>query len=283
MIFRVLRTRQHQIVRCYSGPPLKRYTGFKNTPSLIWHTQIPAAAKLFGGVLAGAATFIHTHPNTLVTLGPPIAVALYFLHQRADHRQFQRLLSHVKPLNSSGWEDESSKIRVWNYDEADIRNVVRGIEDQYQHFQKQVLQLTENRIVDYVIERESLLNTSSLISSLMDENNQVMVHLGELPETFITSKADVVTPDGLESLAEFVNFSVPLYSSKNTKKRNRWGIAEVSLLAVPEVPEGLPYQDYRISIRLTPHNLKAKTENVSLPSGTGIGTLESFRIDRREE
>lgn len=278
-MLRRLGLQQVAFFRHYSGPPLKRYNGFTNGPSLIWNTLIPAPAKLFGGILTGAITLTHVHPNVVVTLGPPIVLGAYFIMRRLNHHMFLRLLSTVKPSKASKWDDDAIKVRVWKYDEEDAQNVLRGIDNQFQHFEAQVLLLVEKLIVDHVIEQESLQQVTALVSLLLDENKQVVVHLGELPETFVTTKAEVVAPDGSEQFVEYVRFSVPIYSSKNVHKRLRLGVADVSMLAMPEygLDQELPYQDYRLAIELTPYKIMAKTEMVSVREDTGIISIDSFK------
>ncbi|SGZ49683.1 CIC11C00000004508 [Sungouiella intermedia] len=268
--------------RHYSGPPIKRYNGFTNWPSLKWHTAFPAPAKIFTGVLSAAVTITHVHHNTLVTLGPPVAVGTYFIMRRINHQRFLRLLEGVRPENTTEWDDDGSKIRIWKYDETNVQNVLHGIDNEFQHKLAQALEVVEKKVVDYVVELESSDSVSLLVSLLLDENKQVVMHLGESPETFVTTRAEVVDRDGAERFVEFLRFSVALYSSKNIRNRRRLAVADVSLLAVPETEEAedLDYRDYRMTIELTPYKLFGKPEKVQ-NTKTEISSADNFKQSGR--
>lgn len=263
--------------RNVSSAPIKSYSGLKTPASLIWHHHIPPTAKYFGGILAAAATISHVDPNTLVTLAPPVAVAGYFVGRRINHANYMRLLDLVRPRDASGWADDGEKVRVWAYDEEDIATAVRGIENQYQHFQEQIVQLVENRVVDYVVEQEQEGEKTAVTRALLDENKQVAVHMGAAFETFVTLQADVVDSDGTAAVVEFVRCSVPYYSSKNLQLRQRLGVAEVSLLQVPGVEES-QYCDYKIWIDLTPYGFFKNSEGF----GRLRGGIMSSKLHQRE-
>lgn len=264
-------------LRSYSGPPIKRYAGFHNWPALLWNTRVPAAAKACSGVLVGAASLIAVHPDTLITLGPPLAVGAYFLNRRLNHRQYVRLLAVVTPKSASEWLNNRCNVRIWSYDETDVENVVKGIETQSEHFQAQILQLVESRIVDYVVDKASTLDASALVSLLLDENSQVNVHLGEI-ETLVSTRAETVAPDGNTHFVDFFRLSVALFSKKNAHNRTRLGVADVSILALPtlEHEEQLQYQDYRIAIEITPFGHSGGTE-VILEGTRELQSVEEFR------
>lgn len=264
--------------RSYSGPPAKRYNGFTNWPSLTWNTRVPASAKIFGGVISAAVAMTHIHHNTIVTLGPPIALVSYFILRRLNHQQFLRLLALVKPANASEWDDNSSKIRIWKYDETSVENVVQGIENEFQHTLAQALEVLEKKMVDYVAEKENNENVSPLVALLLDENKQVVMNLGESPETLVSTRAEVIDQDGSEQFVEFVRLSVALYSSKNVQSRRRLGVVDVGLLGVPEIEADgdLDYRDYRMSIEITPFKLFAKPEKVAAV-GTDISSADGFK------
>lgn len=263
--------------RHFSGPPLKRYSGLKNWPQLFWHTQVPAPAKLFSGILAGALSLTHIHPNTLATVGPPLLVGAFFANRRLNHARYLRLVEIVRPKNASDWDDNSRKVRIWKYNEADVANVVRGLENSFEHYQAQMLELVAKKIVDFAIDHDEGL-ASRLVALFLDENRQVVVHLGENLETFVATQAEVVAPDGSEHISEFQRFSVAIYSSKNVSTRKRLGVADVSVLSVPvtDVEAETDYQDYRISIDITPFELWGKTERVEC-NGDEIASIDTYR------
>lgn len=268
--------------RNYSGAALKRYNGFTNWPSLTWNTRVPAPAKIFGMILSAAVTMTHVHPSTLVTLGPPMAVGSYFLNRRINHQRFLRLLALVKPSIASEWDDVRSKIRIWNYDETNVQNVLRGIDNEFQHTLVQSLEVLLKKLIDYVVQQESEDAVSPLVALLLDENKQVVMHLGESPETLVSTRAEVIDQDGNEQFVKFVRFSVALYSSKSIQTRSRVGVVDVGLLGVPEHEgdDDLEYQDYRMGIEITPFKLFAKPEIVSAV-GTQISSAGGF--ERKKE
>lgn len=265
-------------MRSYSGPPVKRYNGFTNWPSLTWNTRVPASAKVFVGVISAAVAMTHVHHNTIVTLGPPIALGSFFILRRLNHQQFLRLLALVKPANASEWDENSSKIRIWNYDETNVQNVLQGIENEFQHTLAQALEVLEKKLVDYVAEQENNENVSPLVALLLDENKQVVMNLGESPETLVSTRAEVIDQEGSEQIVDFLRLSVALYSSKNVQSRRRLGVVDVGLLGVPEIEADgdLDYRDYRMSIEITPFKLFAKSEKVTAV-GTGISSADGFK------
>lgn len=267
-------------VRNVSSAPIKSYSGLKNPASLMWHHHMPPTAKYFGGILTAATTISHVHPNTLITVAPPVAVAGYFVVRRINHGNYIRLLDVVRPKEASGWADDDAKVRVWAYNEEDLATAVRGIENQYEHFQEQIVQMVENRVVDYVATQEQDGLETAVTRALLDENKQVAVHMGASFETFVSLQADVVDSDGMAAVVEFVRCSVPYYSSKNLQLRRRLGVAEISLLQVPQpeaAEEKTEYTDYKIWIDLTPYGFFGKAEGF----GSLGGGIMSSKLHER--
>lgn len=262
-------------IRHFSGPPLKRYSGLRNWPQLVWQIRVPALAKLFGGILGVALSLTHIHPNTLVTVAPPLAVGAFFANKRLNHMRYMHALGLVRPTNSAEWDEQGRIFRIWNYDERSVANVARGLNSQYEHFQAQILELLERKLVDYAIEQDEN-RALKLVKLFLDENGQLVVHLGERFETFVSSQAEVIGPDGTERFSEFRALSVAIYSSKSVQKRKRLGVAEVTLLSVPETElESVGYTDFRVSIKIVPYELWGKPEVVE--TGTEIISAESFK------
>lgn len=274
-------------IRLASTAPIKSYTGLKNPASLIWHHHLPSTAKYFSGILAAAATISHVHPNTLVTIVPPVAVAGYFAARRINHANYVQLLALVRPRDAAEWADDDAKVRVWRYKEEDVATVLRGIENQYEHFQEQIVELVEQRVVDYVAAREQEGHETAVTRALLDENKQVAVHVAATFETFVSLQADVVNSEGNGAVVEFVRCSVPYYSSKNIQLRRRLGVAEVSLLQVPDksgeaTSELADYTDYKIWIDLTPYGFFSKCEGFGGLSG-GIMSSKIHEVQKTGE
>lgn len=266
--------------RAFSGPPVKSYNAFKSPLSLALQ-RVPPVAKYFSGILTAALGMTHLHPNTVVTVGPPIAVLGFFAYRRFQHAQYLKLVALVKPQN--GWADQDWKVRIQNYDETDVQNVLSGIENQYDNFHVQVMELVEKRIVDYVVQRERTGAISPVISLLLDENKQVVVHLGD-PETYVSLRAEAPNEESMEKarieeateLVDLIRFSVPFYSSGNTKLRKRLGVAEVTLMQVPGTESA--YTDYRVCIELTLYKMFSReTEAIGAIEGAGIYVSEKMK------
>lgn len=261
--------------RHFSGPPLKRYSGLRNWPQLVWQAKVPALAKLFGGILGVALLLTHIHPNTLVTVTPPLAVGVFFANKRLNHTRYMSALRLVRPINSTEWDYQGRIFRIWNYDERSVANVARGLNSQYEHFQAQILELLERKLVDYAIEQDDS-RALKLVKLFLDENGQLAVHLGERFESFVSSQAEVIGPDGTERFSEFRCLSVAIYSSRSVQKRRRLGVAEVTLLSVPEIElESVNYTDFRVSIKIVPYEIWGKIEVVE--TGTEIVFAESLK------
>lgn len=267
------------ITRLVSTAPIKSYSGLKNPAALWWHHRLLPTAKYFSGILVAAATISHVHPNTIATIGPPVAVAGYFAARRINHLNYLRLLALVRPKDASEWADDNSKIRVFPYNEEDIATAVRGIENQYEHFQEQIVQLVEQRVVDYVVAQEQEGRETPVTKSLLDENKQVAVHVGQSFETFVSLQADVVDSEGNGAVAEFVRCSVPYYSSKNLQLRRRLGVVEISLVEVPQQAEETGYTDYKIWVDVTPYGFFGRPEGF----GSLSGGIQRSKLHEREK
>lgn len=191
------------------------------------------------------------HPNTLITLGPPLGVAAWFFRSRYEKIEYFRLLKQIQPISTEEFENPEQRIRVARYDETDVDLALEGFDNQFQYFQKQILEIVEKRIVDYIAMSETTsAKVSAVIQPLMDENKQVTVHLGSAFETFVTTKAEVPAVSD-DTIVEFTKLSVPYYNTKNAKNRKRLGVAEVTLLEIPQKDERV--QDLRIDITLVQH------------------------------
>lgn len=212
------------------------------------------------------------HPDTVVTAGPPIAVGAYYIYRRFQHAQYLKLVATVA---TKDWDDKDWKVRIQKYDETSVENVLEGIDTQYDFFHVQVMEIVERRIVDYVVQCEGNGTLSPILSLLLDENKQVVVHLGD-PETYLSLKAEA-TLDSEEKVVEFVKFSVPFYTSKS-KLRKRLGVAEITMMEVPGVDAA--YKDYRMCIELSPYKMFAgQKEVIGAIEGAGVYTSKKVKSE----
>lgn len=255
--------------------PSKRYTGFRLPGSLFIH-KVPAPAKWFSGFVATALSLTHFHPDTLITLGPPILIGGYFAYRRINHQKYVHLIAQVVPKTSAEWSDDRYIFRIESYDESDVRNVLNGYNNKYEHFTAQVVPLIEERLKD-VVEQQQRQQKQHTI--LMDSAGQFRVNLGQI-ETFVTSKAEVPseTDDG-EDVAEFITMLMPLWSSREQKDKKRLATLEVSMLKCPSSDPQGKSEDYRVSVGFVPFRFLAKAE--AFEPGTRI--LESAFLKKKPD
>ncbi|ODV79012.1 uncharacterized protein CANTADRAFT_26094 [Suhomyces tanzawaensis NRRL Y-17324] len=222
------------------GPPRNSYIPTKTPIQAFWYNRVPSSVKYFGLIGLSAFTFTHVHPNVLVTVGPPVLVAGYYGYKQLMKRIYQRetkKLTEVKPGNDI--------VQIRKYDESEMYNVLNGLENQFQHFTHQILEVAEKRIVDYVIEVETrgLLENrtvTSISQMFMDENHQISVHLGKDLETFVMLK---VGED------DFIKLSLPFYDSNDRKRR--LGTVQIYLLQQESKNEAESFIQYRMGIEIS--------------------------------
>lgn len=255
-----------------SQPPVKRFRAYKTPLSLFWHRTVPIQLKYASAVLTSALTIVNVHPNVLITLGPPALFGGWLLNRYRNRAIYSSATEKIMPGKTSNLGPEGSVIRIAKYDETSIENVLGGIENEFDNFRVQVLEIVERRIADYVAH-----NQQKGRSLFMDENNQISVIVDEGDiETFVTLKYELVnfnkSPDqsvGSEEDADTVEyqltnfnvFSVPFYSSRNKLERQRLGVIEVYLVQIPG-EEGAKYEDYKILLEITPFKSFSKDKIV---------------------
>lgn len=244
-ILRLCRNFHSSGIRC-GEPPLKSYLPLKNPVSLMWAKQVPLPLKYGSGLVATALVLTQFHPNTVGTVAPPILVAGYWLNRQVNERAYQNLLSLIGP--------DSPRAIIKKYDESDVNNVLKGIENEYDHFTAQLFPQVEKILVDKIIDDARQNRAGTLI----DENNQVKVHLGESAETFVTLEAEVGEEDG--AFLSFISLSIPFYSSGDKSNRRRLGVLQVALL---EDSSGeSPKTEYKIAIQLWPFRMFLRPEQI---------------------
>lgn len=216
-------------------------------PPRVWWCHVPIVAKYGLGLVASAAGLTHLHPNTIGTVGPPLAVAGYFLWRRRQRQQYRSVLAFAQTGRS---------FRLRPYDELDVNNVLSGIENAYDHFRSQVMPELETRIVDHAV-----ASSGHAAAVLLDQNRQISLHLKD-PETFVSLRAPPDTRD-----RALVTFSVPYFSARTHGKR--LGTAQVAM--VEEEPEQSGNEQegeetnkvvYRMAVQLWPYKFFSRPERV---------------------
>ncbi|OBA23168.1 hypothetical protein METBIDRAFT_36323 [Metschnikowia bicuspidata var. bicuspidata NRRL YB-4993] len=244
--------------RNFSGPLVKSYAALKTPMSVFWAQNVPLTAKYASALVATAVGITHIHPNTCITVGPPALAAAYFLYRRHEHAQYKSLLALVKPEKGSALEDKTVKIQ--NYNAADEANVLAGIENEYDSFRSQIIPVVRSKLVEYAMEMDREGKPSKITQQLLDENKQIVVHVDEDPETFVTLKAES-EHEGFFPV--FVSFSVPCFTSRNVKLRRRLGTLQVSMLEMKgEDSESETFKEYRLAIQAWPYMMFSKSERV---------------------
>lgn len=255
----------------HSFPPVKSYRVNKSPIDLIWNYKIPLSAKYFSGLLAGSYGLTHVHPNVLVTLGPPVIIGSYIAYRYYHKTQFEKLFNKIKPKNIEAWENESDSIRIERYDEQDIGNVIQGVENEFDNFRAQIMQLTETRILDYISNiRGHSRSNEEIVKLFIDENDQFNINLDDSNiETFINIKVEAPKFDLQETnhITDFIKLSTPFYSSKDIENRERLGIVSIYLLEVPQ--EGKSYQEFKIMIEIEKYSIINKHKLIikEIPGG----------------
>lgn len=220
----------------HTGPPIKTY-GALNSRLKLWWSKVPATAR-YGSVVVGLAlSVVHLHPNTLVTLGPPVAVGVWFAYLKFRQWQFQKAYDKIKPVSEDDWLRPHLRVKVKPYDESDLANVAKGIDNEYDNLRVQVFEHVERRILDHVSEVHDAVHPKFV------HDDQFVMNLGDV-ETFVTIKVVV-----LDEVVSFVKMSVPYFADR--EKTHRQGVVEVYLLEDPSTEE------YRMVVEVDGHRVEA--------------------------
>lgn len=226
----------------YNNPPRLSYVANKSYFSLIWNNLIPQPLKLTGLVASGIITFVNVHPRYYITLGPPIGLLGFFGYQKYRHWQYHKA---VTKLDVTEWQDNET-IRTAKYDEKSLDNVIMGIDNQYDSLRRQIIQLVEQRIIEYILENGI---DDEVTGSFISDDNQFNVRLPESEiESWITT--NVKLEKNNNAVSEFIKLSVPYYDSKNVHTRKRLGVVLIYLLQIPQQEES-SFIDYKIGIEVT--------------------------------
>ncbi|EGV64281.1 hypothetical protein PSN45_004036 [Yamadazyma tenuis] len=228
-------------LRFLSNPPRKSFVSSKTPFSYWWFEKVSVNIKYGFGLLASAIAVANVHPNILVTVGPPVGMASYWIYGRLVEKQYQLESKVILPLTYDELMNGKNTIEINQYDEADVENVLNGIENQFDSFREQVLKLVDKHIKDSVQQDDKLL---------LDTNGQINYKFGSI-ENFIVSKAKVQF-DELKEPLEFIKFAMPI-KIQGVRK----GVVEVYLLKLPE-PEETPdkpkvVDSYKMRLAITPY------------------------------
>ena len=93
-----------------------------------------------------------------------------------------------------------------------------GIDNQYDSLRRQIIQLVEKRIIEYILEHGV---EDEITRSFISDDNQFNVHLPELEiESWVTT--NVKLEKNNDTVSEFIMLSVPYYDSKMYTLENDW-------------------------------------------------------------
>lgn len=232
--------------RSYTAAVVKKYTPLKTPLSLWWYKKVPPIAKYSGAIISAALAFTHIHPNMLGTVAPPALLAAYYAGRQTEKFSYKKLLRLVELGLHVTW-------RVHSYDETCIENVKQSIDNEYDHFKKQVSKYLETHMVDLFVALEQS-GASQWTKDVLDENKQVVFHLGD-PETFVALKAESEESHG--SL-QFISLSIPYYAS-GLRRDNRLGVVQVSML---ESEKGEDYVDYTVAAQMWPYGFLPRPKKI---------------------
>lgn len=256
---------QSRLAHNQAAAPIKSYQGITNPIRLFWHHKMPTTTKYFSYMISLAFILTHYHPNTLVTVGPPLVLAGWLGYKNWFKYNLNQLIKVVTPIDLADTENEGKMVNIEKYDETSVENVLNNIENEFDNFKVQILQLVERRIVDYIVDmrRRGTVNEDRF-KMFIDENDQFNINLSHSNvETFITSKVELpvfteqssVDPDTV--ITDLIKLSLPIYSIKDLNADKRLAVVEVTLLEIP-TEETSNFQQFRIRIEIKPYTFFAK-------------------------
>ncbi|KAK6463603.1 hypothetical protein DFJ63DRAFT_335128 [Scheffersomyces coipomensis] len=262
-------------------PPRKSYKANTTGLKLFWNSTIPVNVKYFGVIGISAYSFIHVHPDILITVLPPLFIGSYLGYKYYYKKVAQTEINKVlRTYNKEGERlTNGDKIQVKKYDESDVWNVLHGIENEFDHFKIQLIDVIEQRILNYIIKSKDEGHDQYMIRKLFidqenDDQFSINIHENEV-ETWIMTKISIdPNADPYDDKIEFIKFSLPFYSSKDKTIRQRLGTIETYLLEVPtdEVNE---FKEYKIGIEITPYGFLSTKETIFISSIDNEGITKS--------
>lgn len=276
------------LARNYASlPPRKSYYANSNPIQLFWNTKVSPTVKYCSLIALLSVSISHIHHDILITAGPPSLLGGWYLYTKWRKLQYSSETQKIVPTSKTEFDLKDNNILIKKYDETEISNVLNGVDNEFDNFKRQVVDIIERRIVDYVISNQDQHN--EIFSLFIDANNQFSVKLNENDiETFIILSVSVPEFEKMEdndinlpsehSTKPFVKFSLPFYSSKDASTRKRLGIIECYLLGINDTPETNQIA-YKISIEISPYKLFATTkEKLIIRHIEGQGVYKSQMI-----
>lgn len=288
------RLRLNLPVRHYSSlPPRASLHSDLSPVSLFWHQRFPTAYKYFSLVVASAGTLRYVHPNTLITIGPPLAAGSWFMYKwYKQNYSYKREITKIYPRLTLEALDPNNQILMKSYDETSVENVLNGIENEFDSFKAQILPLIELKLIDYAILKDN--NPLGIFKRREDGNDdQLTCKLGDDFETFIVLplidkylpyneyQRDLMeSTEGRIEFDKFIKFSVPFYSSKDSTTRKRLATVEVYLLQ--HVNTDSDDQLYKISIELVKYGI-IQRERLLIEDFEIGGLTKSLKFNQKQD
>jgi hypothetical protein len=291
----------------YSTAPRKSWTAIHTPLQLLWHNRVAMSYKYFGLIGLGGFIVTHTHPDVIVTVGPPLILGGYWAYTRYQRYLYARetakltgTTTKVKPdqeISSLGSNSpsvpKSSLVRILPYDESQLSNVLLSLENQFDHFKHQIVDLVERRIINYIVASRADGTVVPLSLLFIDENDQFNVNISENDvETFILLRVGKVSEDASQGSENstpasgdlapeipFIKMSLPFYSDSLLRKR--LGVIEVYLLEQPS--ENKNYTEYSMGIEISPYKFVVSSSDKLFITSVGDGVMTSRLLDDEEK
>lgn len=270
-----------------AAAPIKSYRGITDPIRLFWHHKVSNTSKYFSYMLSLAFVLTHYHPNTLITVGPPLALAGWLGYKNWFKYNMNQVMDSVKPVDLADAGNDGKKINIEKYDENSIENVINNVDSELDNFKVQILQLVERRIMDYIVEMKGRGSTDEQkFSTFIDANDQFNINLAQSNiETFITTKVELpqykdqdLIPDYI--ITNLIKLSLPVYSMKDLSADKRLAVVEVALLEIP-TEKTSNYQQFRIRIEIKPYGFTNRESHIVIDEMDGI--YDSDKLTRKKD
>lgn len=224
--------------RCYYNPPRKSFNSSLTPVTYFWNEKVPINLKYGVGILSLAMGVANIHHNILITVFPPIAVVGYLAYKKAIESNYKKEVTFIKPKSLSDVSDDEI-IDLKPYDETSVDNVMKGIENSFDFFKTQIVEIIEQVIKNHVSKGG---NNNSLF---LDTNNQFIINVFENNiENFIVLSIELDS-----KTVKFIKFGIPFYKDKSIKKQ-RLGVIEAYLM---EIPTEEQVEKYKMKLKITPY------------------------------
>ncbi|KAI3406547.2 hypothetical protein KGF56_000679 [Candida oxycetoniae] len=244
------------LFKVYNGPVRNSYVVNKTYLQLVWNNYIPYQLKYLSLFGTGILTLIKVHPSILLTLGPPMGLGAYYLKRNLTKLFRQRQIGQIQSSKvdvQMGTLDKpisaSEIVKILPYDESQLYNVERGIENEYDSLREQIVDLVEQRIVEYISLNPDSTTREPMRDFISNESqfniNVFSNQVETWTSTLIHPNRQVEPTDNVSDLKLFINLSVPYYSSRNVNTRKRLGVISVFLMKLNET-------DWKMVLNIAP-------------------------------